>query len=381
MVCGWSADWDSALREAINRTPSRRFTTYWATQGQPTDTAKRLIDHRSAEVIPIDDADSFFLKVQETVESIEEFSKPHPLSVDAAVASLKRYLPNVEHRIRLVDLIDETVEQLIVATSGEGFKIQGPPQMTREIVSSRLRRYESASSTLLAMAPIGGFWAEDDHYLAWSRALVRLGTIPRVIDGYHAAWPTVLTHPARLLIYALGMGAVESGRLRFLSRVFDTSVTDRLQRDNQVPILSMLFDADNTVQVPWDQLLEGGNNGYLSLCDWVHNALRQPFKALIPDDDKYDLTFDKTEILIALEFRALEKEFYEGWVPPGAYIYRRGNRIRIVTEFTESISTSGNESPLVQSGIFGDTPEDCLKSLKDFDDSVKTFGRRYISPH
>ena len=74
-----------------------------------------------------------------------------------------------------------------------------------------------------------------------------------------------------------------------------------------------------------------------------------------------------------------KRNFNEGWVPPGAYIYRRVNRSRIVTEFTESISTSGNESPLVQSGIFGDTPEDCLKSLKDFEDYVTTFGRRYIS--
>ena len=32
--CGWSADWDSALRNAIERTPSRRFATYWAVRGK-----------------------------------------------------------------------------------------------------------------------------------------------------------------------------------------------------------------------------------------------------------------------------------------------------------------------------------------------------------
>ena len=60
VVCGWSADWDGGLRDAIYRAPSRRFTTFCAIKGEPTDMAQRLIDHRQAEVIPIDDADAFF---------------------------------------------------------------------------------------------------------------------------------------------------------------------------------------------------------------------------------------------------------------------------------------------------------------------------------
>ena len=60
IVCGWSADWDSALRKAIFRAPSRRFTTYWAVRGEPGDKAQRLIDHRRAQVISIKDADTFF---------------------------------------------------------------------------------------------------------------------------------------------------------------------------------------------------------------------------------------------------------------------------------------------------------------------------------
>src|SRR5207248_9687258 len=32
IVCGWSAAWDIALREAVERCGSRRFTTYWTTR-------------------------------------------------------------------------------------------------------------------------------------------------------------------------------------------------------------------------------------------------------------------------------------------------------------------------------------------------------------
>ena len=69
IVCGWSADWDGALRAAMSRAPSRRYTTYWAAYGQPKEEAQRLINHRRAQVVDIEDADRFFQKVQEKVAS------------------------------------------------------------------------------------------------------------------------------------------------------------------------------------------------------------------------------------------------------------------------------------------------------------------------
>ena len=365
VVCGWSADWDGGLRDAIYRAPSRRFTTFWATRGEPTAVAKSLIDHRRAEVLPINDADAFFQTVEETVGSIQEFSKPHPLSTEVAVASLKRYLPNPEHRIRFVDLIDATVEQVINATSGEDFGVQVAPTPTRELVSLRLRRYESACSTLLAMAPIGGFWAEDDHYHGWGRALERLGTTPFI--GGNNVWITSTTYPGRLLLYALGLGAVESGRLQFLNRIFKTSVHDHARGNYEVAALTALFDVYQTARLPWNQLLEGMDNRYQALNDWVHDALRQPLKSLIPDDNRYDLTFDKLEILIALGFGALDGKSRRPWFPMGAFFYRWENRERIIAEFTNSISESGGDSAFVRCGIFGDNPEDCLKALQDLE--------------
>ena len=97
IVCGWSAEWDGALRSAIYRAKSRQFTTYWTVRGKPVDKAQKLIEHRRAQVIRIADADTFFQTVQEHVESIETFSRPNPLSTEAAVASLKRYLPEPRH--------------------------------------------------------------------------------------------------------------------------------------------------------------------------------------------------------------------------------------------------------------------------------------------
>ena len=119
IVCGWSGDWDPALRAALERASSRRYTTYWTTRSRPSAVAQRLIAHRGAEVIEIEDADTFFENVKEDVTAIEEFSKPHPLSVDVAVTKLKRYMSEARYRIQLSDLIEETrqLHNLPVRTS------------------------------------------------------------------------------------------------------------------------------------------------------------------------------------------------------------------------------------------------------------------------
>lgn len=123
IVCGWSAEWDVALRNAITRTPSRRFTTYWASRGEVGAEAQKLVELRDGQIVPIEDADTFFVEVQETVASIVEFSRPHPLSTQAAVETLKRYMTSPEHRIRRADHINNVVRRLVAAVSEDVFPV------------------------------------------------------------------------------------------------------------------------------------------------------------------------------------------------------------------------------------------------------------------
>ena len=366
IVCGWSADWDMGLRNAIERAPNRRFTTYWATRDQPTESAQRLIDHRDAEVISISSADDFFVSVRETVESLQDFSRPHPLSTAAAVASLKRYVTNPEHKLRYGDLIDGVVAQVDQTTLEQDVNMNND----KERVSDELKRHEYSSSTLLSMAPLAGYWAEEYHYPAWDRALQRLIKRPILNQRYTDLGLAVANHPARLTFYALGMGALASGDLQFLNRLFRTEVRYRIKRPNSGPALLALFNDGVTGGVRWDQLLEGMSNGVAPLSRWVHIALREYLNPLIPDDERYDLIFDQLEILTSLGFAHLENEpLVAKWFPFGTFLLRPENGQRVLNQFSESISDTGVQSPWVQSGIFGDSPEQCEESLLFF----KTF--------
>ena len=379
IVCGWSAGWDDALRKAIYRAPSRRFTTYWAVRGEPGGKAQQLIDHRGAQVISIEDADEFFQAVQQYVESIEEFSRPHPLSTEAAVASLKRYIPESRYRIQLSDLIDKTVERVIEVTSGKALAVQDGSPLTSESVTERVRGYEAACSTLLAMAPIGGFWAEEEHYPVWQRALQRLGSTG---SSSGSVWHDLQRYPATLLLYALGVGAVEADRLQFLKRMFTAPLRGEHQKDlHAVEILPPYCQFQlysNRAQVM--RLLEGMDRHHAPLNEWIHETLWPYAECIIPDNNRYTLVFDKLEILMALSYAYNEKkwsfdmlssELY--WVPFGAFGYRFESRNRILLDIRESLSKKQDESPFATCGIFGETAEACEQGVAALEKFISEF--------
>ena len=377
IICGWSAEWDGALRTAISRAPSRRFTTYWAAHGTLGDEAQRLIAHRGAHVVRIEDADTFFTTIQQHVESIQEFSRPHPLSVDAAIASLKRYLPEPRYRIRLSDLVDETVNRIVEAVSGDDFSVNaGSP--TPESVTVRVRRYEAVCSTLLAMAAVGGFWAEEEHYDVWRRALERLGSNVQPIDHYHSLWFDLQRYPATLLFYALGLGSVESGRLRFVEHLLGTTIRKQYENISAVEILPPFFLLDKSNQNM--RILEGMEGHYAPLNHWIHDMLWQHFQNIIPHKDKYTLRFDKFEMLIALNYLYRVDQPHSGDLGPraplGDFGYRYQNRTRIMKEIEESLSEDQDDSLFVRSGIFGKNTKDCMEVTKQLQEFVSKWGWR-----
>ncbi len=359
VVCGWSAEWDNALRKAIERAPSRRFTTFWALRGEARSQAKELIARRDAQVIPIDGADAFFEAVQHHVEAIEEYSKPHPLSTEAAVASLKRYLPEQRYQIRLGDLIDATVERVKGATSGPEFDANSPTP-TLETVTARIRAYDAACSTMIAMAVVGGRWAEQEHIRPWQRALKHLCTVDHLAGG-NVMWLGIRLYPAALLLYALGLGAVESDRLALLGQLFSTGVSNI--RGKELAAVHVVAPSRLVSVGEIKGKLRGKENHKLPLNEWMHEILRQPSRRDIPDDEKYMTNFVKLEILMSLSTGYQPRPDGVG-LARGIFVDRTDITWKLLQEIDQSIRSFGDESPYVTAEIFGKTAESCKEHFE-----------------
>ena len=325
-------------------------------------------------MIDIEDADKFFGTVQEKVASIDQFSQPDlriPLSTESAVASLKRYLPEPRYEIRLSDLIEESVERVVESVSTPLFDVDSPDPDT-ETVTARVRAYEAACSTLLAMAATGGRWAEEAHYDTWRRTLERMTTLSHLSGKL--MWLGLQRYPATLVLYALGLGALSSNRLHFLGHMLSTVVPHPHPETKTVtqllPPHCMFKGIGNALKAM--QLLEGMENRHTPFNDWIQATMRQYTGNTTFNSEHYDLMFDKLEILMALSYVYHEKKT-EGWywAPLGSFVHRFITRERILREIEGSVATLQNDSPFVRGGIFGETPDECTVSIEKFKEFVR----------
>jgi hypothetical protein len=105
VVCGWSGDWDPALRDALASATARRYPLYFATVGAPSTAAAAVVTARSGIEVPITDADTFFTDLEHRVTAIERLGEPHPLDTQALVAAVKSAAGRPDRRVDLEDLV------------------------------------------------------------------------------------------------------------------------------------------------------------------------------------------------------------------------------------------------------------------------------------
>jgi hypothetical protein len=178
IVCGWSSDYDHALRTAIERTPSRRYSTYWTHISIFSEKAAVLIQNRNALTIKISGADQFFDELSEKVKALEDIDAAHPMSEKIAVATVKRYLPDPLAQIRLDDLIREETDRVVEAIQHEEFSASTYRRETVHQYDAEERglKYWAICEKLLKLLCILAHWGEERHAdLIVKEALIKCG--------------------------------------------------------------------------------------------------------------------------------------------------------------------------------------------------------------
>lgn len=323
VVCGWSAEWDVALRDAISRSPSRRFTTYWAARSDLSPEARQLLESRRGVQVQITDADAFFVELEEKVRSLSELAAPHPLSRKVAVTTLKRYLAEDRYRIRLHDLLADEVTRVEEETSLEAMPVDPNQDSSYVAARARVARYEAICETLVSLMAVGARWATHDQRPEIIGVLERLGNRWR---GPHPGsalviYNELLDYPATLALYGAGLGAVAGDRLDTLAHILGEVHIVRLGRRES--LLQEVAPAD-VVEGGMFQT-RAGQRLHTPVNDHLAEVLREPLRELIPSEEFIEV-FDRFEYLFTLAYGDLTAGETVGetvWVPFGSYRWRR----------------------------------------------------------
>lgn len=289
VVCGWSAEHDTALRGVIEACPSRRFGAYWAVQTAPNEAMRRLMDFQGARVIPIQDADTFFTELEEKVTTIDRLAAPHPLSGAIAVESLKRYLPDEKQRIALDDLVMREIERLTEGLGSDrfpvAFTLDTRPEERKAEIGQRLERYEALTDTCLVLFSTGVWWGAENHRNLWVRGLTRLLNYREERIGSELLI-ALLLYPALLCFYGGGLAAVVRRDFGTLRAIVDEPRWRDL--DRQVPLVHAL------------RVYSVLNMDTIAASEHLSRVVRGSFRELIRDDRDYEQSFDYFEYLLAL---------------------------------------------------------------------------------
>jgi NAD-dependent SIR2 family protein deacetylase len=294
VVCGWSSEWDIALREAILRAPARRFTTFWLAKGELIEEAENITHNPWAEVIPIEDADQFFTELLEKVESLRELERYPPISTAVAVATVKRYLVE-PHHIRLRDLVHEETERVYQELLSERFDPH-IGKVTEEVFQQRLHKYNTLVGRLMAMLTALSYHDTGANAHLLTGCIKRLAQVPRR-DGKEVL-VKLQYYPALLLTYAAGISAITAKRFHNLAAVLKEPEYRDFYNYKQPAIAELNIESVfmKPEWLPNRNALNNTPNDYLS------ELLRPALYDYLPDDTIYEETFNIFEYLIALTY-------------------------------------------------------------------------------
>ncbi len=371
IVCGWSADYDAALRAALERCKNHRFTTYWASRGNPGVASRKIITLRKAQVISIQDAETFFVDLAEKVSALDEYSRPHPLSSKLAVASLKKYLANEGYRIRLHDLVMAEVNKVREGLVQEDL-LQRYVRFPPEQVVAKARSCESLSEIAVSMMATGCYWGGKSQEYLWARCLERLASIPGEEDG--RTRPHLGLYPALLALYAGGLAAIAAENYSTFSALLTRAKVRQLHEEQ--PLVFVVHPANVLDPTHEAQKLPGMERHYTPLNDHLHDVLREPLKEFLPQDLRYERCFDRFEYLLALVCADLhERQGRNIWGPLGRYSWRdRGYPENHVSAEIESEATTlGEDWPPFKAGLFDGSVERLLWIKEPWDKRIADF--------
>ncbi len=215
LVCGWSGEWDTALRAAIERCPNRRFSTYWASRGKVSSGAQNLVALRNAIVLEITSADQFLKEVLDNVLALESMAASDVLSPKVAVARMKKFLVDDSQLINLRDLLAAETERVFKAVFSNRFSPHSEVD-TSEGILTRMGTYESDLHILLPLLMCGSFWAGAKHDAFILAAFKRIADSHGPERGSVVA-STLRRYPALVMLYAMGLAAIANANYRLLS--------------------------------------------------------------------------------------------------------------------------------------------------------------------
>jgi SIR2-like domain len=351
IISGWSGDWDIGLVTALNRRSNRRFSSYWTTRGELSESGKRLVTQQSFDVITIIDADSFFTELLEKVIALHDVNAVHPISPAIASATVKKYLVDEKQKIRLSDYVFQEAKNLADQLSTKNFPLELHGQIVNHEISSRTKKYETLIPILQAMFIVSFYWGKPEQLQPFMKAFSLIVNPARengIVDLINLSY-----YPALLLFYSAGIAAIANNNYKSLYHLFSVPMMLPVPNGEKVPVAYFLH-TNNVIPNSYAKLLRANTREYTPMSMRLFEVLKLPLSEVLVSEEEYQSAFDRFEYLLALSSTDLRLQANEnGWGSLGQFSWRKD----VLQEFLEEYSIHKENWVILKAGFFGGSPE------------------------
>jgi len=305
IISGWSAEWDTALRDTIKSVKGRRYSWYWHSfSSEINEKAKELVNFREANII-VDSggADHFFRLLFENVDSISKVKRVNPESLQVKLKSLKKYLLN-QQDIEISELISKETRKILYCLEKINYN-SGVVKDDLEHLVEEIKEVTKPLSSLISLLSYNVQSKKQEHLL--TQTLERLTSIKN-----HSGTVILLNLqqlPLQIILYSIGIGLVKSNNFELLNKVF---VSPRV-RDGYNSRMDFI-----TYCSPYRGLHELFNfiysekRYYLPMEEFMNPYLSKNLfeNQIMFDEEEYNNFYDIFELVRSIKYHYLNKSSY-----------------------------------------------------------------------
>lgn len=263
VICGWSGDWDAALKIALESRQSRRYPLVWSTWGAANPTQHALTSGRGDFLVEDAGADEFFTDLVSRVQAIDNLAET-PVSLSIKVARLRRALPDPVKHLEVRALFEAELEAL---RSWAEDRPTHPGEVTAQSARDEVTRIRTQFSSLLQLYAQGILLDRDQrHNELWVWVLQEAMDVrPEPAGGYLIWWEALLHLPAFLLL-RVGVLAGLAARHETVGIRLCTDATwesMRVQQGLSIPAHQVLRTKNVLPPDDWRRILEDTEGSFL----------------------------------------------------------------------------------------------------------------------
>ena len=297
-------------------------------------------------------------------------SVPSSLSESSSVEKInliettKEYLSDRKYKIKLDDLVNQKLREVISLLSDEKFLLRGGG-----FSSEQLKLYEDVVKEVQSIISCIAYWGDNEHYQMLNKILARISDNLEPQGGI-TVYNNLRWYPLFLLLYSAGIASIAADKYLALSSILTAKVRSPSNLYGTVPVSIPIGKAVAELRDAF-KTLPGHERYYVPHSEYLYKLLQPDLDDLLFLGNDYERYFDRLEIFLALVYVDLKyKPEDRVWGPLGRFAWKYRNRDsregNTFLEILEEAEKQKDNWPPLKANLFSGSYEKFIEIAKKF---------------